>query len=165
MERLSDIMLRFNEGQKKFNKNLDFCLENGFSVKHSQVKSSIKQFSKILNSTALEFEKEINVFSDTFAIGINAFEKLTLIDFELTKNYENLQINFDRLTNFETSINFTLENMKSFRNTISAFPRNFPLLKTAKNNFLETLNLMISEFKEAQERNQNFYKALDRILN
>jgi hypothetical protein len=39
------------------------------------------------------------------------------------------------------------------------------LLKIAKKNLVETLNLMISEFKVAQETGLSFHKALDKILN
>ncbi|MBS1793052.1 MAG: DUF4365 domain-containing protein [Acidobacteria bacterium] len=163
LERLFEIGTKFIEGQDKFNKSLNYFSINGFSKTHPQLKQCIKQFSKVLNLTAESFNEEIGHFSESFAKGFNSFEKLALIDFQITDDYTNLQTNSERLVNFISKINPAIEEMKNFRNTISSF--HHPLLKEAKKNLIETLNIMILEFKTAKEMSSNFNNTLNEILN
>ncbi len=165
LDRLSEIISIATEVQNKFVADLESYQKNGFTLTHASVKSAIKQYSYTLNSASNQLENEINTFSDSFAHAFREFEKLQIVHFYLFDDYENVKVNFDRLSNFVLQIENAIEAINSVIATISALPNLNTQFKIAKRNLIETMKLIASEFKVSKEMSLNFQKALDEILN
>lgn len=165
INRMTDIINELAAGTRKVANKINYYVGNGFSDTSPQVKSTIKKYSMLLNLVTKKLDNEIDVFADYFSEGFRAYEKLSMIYFELTQDYKSLQEAYNTMVTLPPAIDEAMDGLKLMRNEASGLPTKYPHLKKARLKFINSVNEILNEFKLAKKMSQDFAKNLDEKLN
>lgn len=157
LEKLSKLANQYNLLFVKFQKeNLN---DNDFIVK-----SSINNLAKELNTIAISLDKEIIDFSESYAKGFYAFEKVASTEYLLSNDQANLTIAISSFKNNFDAIKEGLSSFTDLKNSINTLPEKYISLKKAKFRLLEVFELIINEFIEASKISSSSSVNLEKLL-
>ena len=146
-----DIINNLRERTDQFNVKLGDYIKANLSDKDPQVRASIKGFGKDLNVVSKRLENEIELFSELYSEGFYAFEKLSMVYTHLTSDTQNLEKALLTIQKIPKAVDEALEGINVMRNGVSSLPKKYAVLKEAKMQMLEIIDLLISEFTESKE--------------
>ncbi|OBX24416.1 hypothetical protein BAA08_01075 [Bizionia sp. APA-3] len=132
--------------------------------KDKRLVRTIKTYAEYLNNVAIKLNVRIDDFADYFSEGFRAYEKLTLIDFELNQNYKSLQETLDTINSLIPELQDSIDAMIHFRNEVSSLPTEYFHLKKARLKMINSINQIMEEFKLANSLSENFSKNLEEML-
>jgi hypothetical protein len=147
----------FTERFKSFN-------DNKLSDNDDQVKASIKAYGRTINVGSKRLESEIEIFSELFSEGINAFENLITSYYIMTENPQILQSGLDSIKNIPQSIDFALSGIGQMKNGVLGLPNKYAVLKEAKKQFLEVIDLQIFELLDSKDLSEKIIVNLNKLI-
>lgn len=136
----------------------------GLTEFDKRVLKSIKKLSEFMNNISSSLTKEINHFAEHYARGIYSYEKITLYNFHMNKNYRELQDSRDEIANLIPSTEIAINGIKILRNSISDLPSKYSHLKKSKIKFTDIADDIIDELKIAISLDEKFVSSLEEIL-
>lgn len=143
LEELKEKTDTFNIEIKNFSKK-------GLSQEDYEVKASIKGFARQINIVSRNIEKDLEIFSQLYSVGINAYEQVIILFFIFTKNKRELEESTKSMMLVPPSINRALEGINIMKKGVCKLPGKFAVLKESKNYFLEVIEMIIDEYTEAK---------------
>lgn len=159
------VMLITHLGEKTTENNnlIDDFGKQGLTKLDKRVLKNIKKYAEFMNSITLKLNKEIDDFAYHYARAIYAYEKATLMNFHITKNYKKLNDTSDSLKPLIPAIESAINGLKIMRNSVSNLPNKYSHLKKAKISFIDTTNQIINEFNIAVTATKKLIENISRI--
>lgn len=145
-----DLLLSLKDKTVLFNADLQKFSEQGLSDNDHEVKASIKGFARQMNIAAKKIENEILIFSQLYSVGISAYEQIMLLHFFFTKDFKEFEEAKNSINTIPLSIDEALKGIIYMKNGVSKLPTNYSILKEAKSQFLEIIEMIIFEYTEAK---------------
>lgn len=127
---------------------------------NSKILSLYKSLAKSINLTARRSETEIEIFSQVYSVGINAFHKIILSLNVLNIKFIDLNIDVNTFINLPDQINFALSTNENLRETVNSIPSKLPVLKESKKQYMAVLDLIINELKDAREKTKTIFAEI-----
>jgi len=155
-----DLLLGLNEKTNSFNADLRKFSDRGLPYNDPEVRASIKGFARQINVTSKSIENEIVMFSELYSVGIYAFEQVILLHYLFTKDLKEFEIAKKSIIPIPSSINEALKGISVMKSGVSKLPNKFSVLKVAKIHFLEVLDMIIIEYKEAKSISEKIINNL-----
>ena len=148
-EKINDFTLRF----LKYNKE-------GLSNEDPEIIACTKSIGRVINITSKRMENETEIFSKLYSEGIYAFEYLIISVYTRDKNSIELKNYLETLLPVPKQINYTIESILSMRISISNLSEDCDVLKNAKSQYLEVIDILIDDFADAKKITENLIKKL-----
>jgi len=162
---MAEIMTECGTGLTKFSIKINHYAKKGLNEKSREIKKQIADSSIFINSISTKLDEELELFTPKFIKGFSSFEKLSMILFELTQNYEEMENNYKIIEELPPNINFCITEIKNLRKSVSNLPMNFNALAKARTNYIDTCNRIISEFKVVNSMCFEFLDWLNKRIN
>ncbi|OOV16187.1 DUF4365 domain-containing protein [Flavobacterium sp. LM4] len=127
----------------------------------TEVSMLYKALSKTMNLTAKRTETEVELFSQLYSVGINAFEKL-LINLNLHNlKFEDFGNDTNAIRQVPAQMDSSLIQFIGLRDTLKDMPSySHNVFKEAKNQYIEVLNLLIQEVQDASETTKKIFEKI-----
>ena len=119
-----------------------------------------KALSKSMNLTARRSETEIELFSQSYSIGINAFEKIIIIMASFNLKFQDFVDDVNFIEEVPNKIDFALSTFINLRKAASNMPNIHSTIKEAKNQYIEVVDLIITELKDASETTKRIFSKI-----
>ena len=162
---MTEIMTANGKGLNKFSAKLNHYTSKGLNDKSREIKRLINESSKFIKSTAENLDSELELFTPKFIRGFSSYEKLSMILFELTQNYEEMENNYKIIEQLQPNINYCISEVKNLRKAVSNLPLNYNTLTNARKKYIETCNRIIAEFKVVNSMCFEFMDWLNKRIN
>lgn len=146
VELLEELTEKTNASNNKF-KHYN---EIGQSFKSPQVVASVKTYAKNINIYSKRLENECEIFAETFAEGIYAYEQAVIIHYLITKDLNNVKESLKSLENLPSALDSAVSGIDSMRTSLSKLPNDYNSLKESKKTMLSVLDLIIREYEVAR---------------
>lgn len=155
INKLSEITHSLTVKTELFNEKLISFAHQGFSEKSPQISSLYKGFGDSVKVIAKRTENEIEIFSHLYSVGIFTFEKIVLkMHYHGLKALE-LGADFSPADNLPSTIEFALNSFLSLKNSMATVSINHPVFNEAKQQYLEVMELLLSELSVAKTITEN----------
>lgn len=129
----------------------------GYSVFDNRVIAVVNKFAQDLIAYAKRIKNETDIFTESFGLGFSSYIQATTIYYSLTKNESELEETKNTFVGVAEAIIKAENGLIIMQNSIRKLPNTYPKLKAARNKLVETLNVVIDEYKIAKEfLNQSF---------
>jgi|GEM_PF-852162 len=145
---------------KEFTKRLIEYANLGMSDNDAEVLACIKSTGRIMNVTSKRMENEIEIFSKLYSEGIYASEYLLLTLHSIDNESQEVKDNLIALTPIPETISESLNSILYMRETVANLSGNYPVLKEAKQQYIETVDILISDFTDAKLMTENLIQKL-----
>ena len=145
------------------NKTEEFRLLNEKKPNNFNTEISVlyKALSKTMNLTARRTETEVELFSQLYSVGMSAFEKLLINLNFLNLKFEDFGTDASTIRQVPSQIDSALNQFIGLRATLNNMPSyNFSVFKEAKNQYIEVLDLLIYEMKDASEVTKKIFEKI-----
>lgn len=157
IEEMSKTARLYTEKFKSFN-------DNKLSDQDDQVKASIKAYGRTINISSKRLENEIVIFSELYSEGLNAFENLIVNYYLMTDNSEVLQTGLESILNIPESIDSALNGIQQMKIGVLGLSNKYAVLKEAKNQFLEVIDLQIFELLDSKVISEKIILKLNKLI-
>lgn len=162
---MTHIMNQCGEGLTKFTIKISHYGRKGLNDKSREVKGVIAESSVFINTISSKLDDELELFTPKFIKGFSSYEKLSMIFFELTQNYEEMDNNYRIIEQLLREINYCITEVKNLRKAVSNLPLQYNSLSKARKNYIETCNRIIYEFKAVNSMCFEFLDWLNKRIN
>lgn len=162
---MAEILADSGKGLTKLTIKLNHHTRKGLNDKSREVIRIIDESSKFIKSTAEKLDNELELFTPKFIKGFSSYEKLSMILFELTQNYEEMENNYTIIEQLPPNINYCISEIKKLRKAVSSLPLNYNTLANARIKYIETCNRIIAEFKVVNSMCFDFLDWLNKRIN
>lgn len=159
-ELLTELTAKTNESNAKFS----HYNKIGQSYKSPQVKASINTFAKQINIFAKRLENENQIFTETFAEGMFAFEQGITIHYLLSKNKKFAKESIKSVEGIPSAIDKTLEAVLFMRTNFAKIPFLNNNLTDAKNTMLLVIDSILNDYKDARSITLNLIKSAETLI-
>lgn len=144
----------------RITEQLNIYINQGFNDSNTEVTALYKTLGKSMNLTAKRSETEIELFSQLYSEGINAFEKIIIIMNALNLKFEDLGTDIDTIKNVPFQIDYAKDRFIYLRSTVQSMPSKNLVLKEAKNQYIEVVDLMINELLDASKMTKSIFEKI-----
>lgn len=131
--------------------HLNLLIEKKSNNLDAEVTMLYKALAKSMNLTARRTETETELFSQLYSVGINAFEKIIIKLNALNLRFEDFGADVNAIKQVPGQIDFALIQFIGLRETVNNMPTKYPPLKEARGQYVEVLDLLIYELRDASE--------------
>jgi hypothetical protein len=145
-----ELLLGLKEKTDLFNTDLNRFSEKGLSINDLEVKASIKGFARQMNIVSKSIENEIIIFSELYSVGFYAFEQVIILSYTLTNDLKEFEEASKCFKMIPSSIDEALKGIDRMRSGVSKLPNSLSVLKGAKIQFLEVIDMISEEYKIAK---------------
>jgi hypothetical protein len=159
-EILTELTAKTNETNAK----ITHYIEIGQSYKSPQVKASINTFAKQLNIFAKRLENENQIFAETFAEGMFAFEQGIMIHYLLSKNEKFTIDSIKSVEGIPSALDKALEAVLFMRTSFEQIPFLNNNLKDAQNTMLTVIDSILNDYKDAKSITLNLIKSAEVLI-
>lgn len=159
-EILTELTAKTNESNEKFT----HYNEIGQSYKSPQVKASINTFAKQINIFAKRLENENQIFAETFAEGMFAFEQGIMIHYLLSQNEKFTKDSIKSVEGIPSALDKTLDAVLFMRNNFAKIPFLNNNLKNAQNTMLTVIDSILNDYKDAKSITLNLIKSAEHLI-
>lgn len=153
---VTDVMNDLNKGIVKDTHKINHYVAKKLDKNNRQVKKVVSDTSSLINKNARRLDELMIDFSSNFAEGFGAYEKIAVVEFHLTKDYEGLEEAYNAMDELVKSIKSSTGSMIEMRNKVSSLPREFPNLERARLKMIDSCNGIINEFKMSNRMANKF---------
>lgn len=160
-EILTELSAKTNESNTKFT----HYNEIGQSYKTPQVKASINTFAKQINLFAKRLENENQIFAETFAEGMFAFEQGIIIHYLLSQNEKFARDSIKSVEGIPSALDKTLDAVLFMRTSFEKIPFLNKNLKESQNTMLNVIDSILSDYKDAKSITLNLIKSVEALIN
>jgi hypothetical protein len=147
---LIDLLDELGSVSTEFNSKQESLQKDRLTDSDPIVKASLDNFGINLNLISERIKTEIDLFSKLFPIGFYAFEKVVLMDYAYSNEYDRIQTAQNSLEKLPDSITIALDGVRYLKSNISKLPNKYPVLKASKYTLIDTLDIIINEFTDAK---------------
>lgn len=144
----------------RITEQLNTYINQGLNDSNTEVTTLYKTLAKSMNLTAKRSETEIELFSQLYSEGINAFEKIIIIMNALNLKFEDLGTDIETIKNVPSQIDYAKDKFIYLRNTVHSIPSKNLVLKEAKNQYIEVVDLMINELLDASKMTKSIFEKI-----
>lgn len=153
---LAGTMNNLNDETIKYTNKINYYVNKKLDYKNRQVIKVINDSSTMINSYSKKLHLIIENFSSEFAEAYGAFEKVAMMTFHLTQNYEELEKTYETIDELNKTIKSTTDKLLLMRKEVSGLPTDFDRLANARLRMIETCNVIINEFKISHKMSNHF---------
>ncbi len=146
-----NLLTELKDNADSFNVDIRKYNERGLSLNDFEVKARIKGFSRQINVISKKIENETIIFSQLYSEGFFAYEQVILLYYLFTNDFKEFTEAKKSISVIPPSIESALIGITGMRESIAKLPNNISVLKESKRNLLETIDMVINEYKEAKE--------------
>jgi hypothetical protein len=165
LKEMTGLFLGLGEKTNYMTERITKYAKQGLNEKDKLILKSVKEYSKYLNNFAAKVNTQLDDFAYYFSEGFSAYEKLTIVNYQINKDFEAVQnthsILTDTLKEMKESINATFE----FKNEVSSLPTKYSHLKKSRLNLLDTSNQILKELRIASNLLFNFLNNIEERMN
>jgi hypothetical protein len=158
-ETISELTGKINEFTNRFIK----YNEQGFSDKDAEVLACIKSIGRVINVTSKRMENEIEIFSQLYSEGIYALEYIYYSLHSIDEKAPELKDCMSALVPIPETISFTLTSILGMRMSVADLSGNYDVLKEAKKQYLEVIDILIDDFADAKKMTENLIGKFDSL--
>ncbi|MFK7834277.1 MAG: DUF4365 domain-containing protein [Winogradskyella sp.] len=159
-EILTELSAKTDESNAKFT----HFNEIGKSYKSPQVKASINTFAKQINIFAKRLENENQIFAETFAEGIFAFEQGIMIHYLLSQNEKFAKNSIKSVEGIPSALDKTIDAVLFMRTSFAKIPFLNNNLKEAQNTMLTVIDSILNDYKDAKTITLNLIKSTELMI-
>jgi hypothetical protein len=123
----------------------------------------IKSYAKDITLFSLRVEQECQIFSESFAEGLFAYEEIILLKYSMTSSIDDLKNEIQNLEVLPDALDGAVSGLTFLRNSISKLPEKYKVLNEAKEKTLSVLDMVISECQVGSTIVSNLLNSLDSI--
>lgn len=133
-----------------FNNKLESFIRDELTDKSSIVKACFDSFGFNLNLISHRMEVEIGLFSELFSKGLYAFEKVVLLDYCISCDYERIQSAQYSIEKLPKAIEGAINGINYLKSAISKISNKYSVLKESKSRIINIFDIVIIEFTDAK---------------
>lgn len=162
--KIGELLKEFTLKSNKSNEKFKHFVEIELTVNSHQVIASVGTYSKNINIYSKRLESECQIFSETFGEGIFAYEQAFMIHFLISKDIGNVKTARESLEKIPSAIDSLINGAYSMKVSLSKLPEGYRTLKEAKKTMLSVIELIINEYKAAQEMVSKLIESSNEII-
>ena len=132
----------------------------GLTDEQPEVLACIKSMGRVINVTSKRMENEIEIFSKLYSQGIYALEYILPFIYKKDKNSEVLKDSLKALLPLPQQINNTLKSMLGMREATSNLSGKYAVLKEAKDQYTEIIDILIDDLGAAKKMSENLISKI-----
>lgn len=133
-----------------FTSQINEFINRKLNLKSPEVVARIKKFSASMNILSKRLLNEIELFTEIFSRGCYSYEKVLFMFYKVTNNTKIIESVLETIETTPISFQEGINGIMIMRNSANSLPSNIPFLKDSKQKLVEVLDIMINEFKTAQ---------------
>lgn len=160
VEILTELTAKINESNEKFS----YFSEIGQSYKSSQVKASINTFAKQINIFAKRLDNENQIFAETFAEGIFAFEQGIMIHYLISQNGKFTKGSIKSINGIPSALKEAIKGVLFLRASFAKIPILNKNLKDAQNTIITVINSILNDYEDAKSITLNLIKSAEFLI-
>ncbi|MCD4795267.1 MAG: DUF4365 domain-containing protein [Bacteroidales bacterium] len=149
--RFINIMNEMSKVTKNNTLKIKSYVERGLSENDSQVLASMNKYANDLKVFAKRIENEINIFAESFGIGISAYLQVSTTYSLLTKDNSVIRETKDGFSSLLVSFKSAKSGIQSMRDSINKLPKKYTKLKNARKLLVEAIDLVLDEYTVAED--------------
>ncbi len=127
---------------------------------NKKIDNLYKSLAKSMNLSARRSEIEIELFSQLYSVGISAFEKIVINLNSVNLKFKQLGVDVNELYKVPEQMDGFIHGFIELRNAVNNMPTKHSALKEAKNQYVEVLDLIINEAREASEITKRIFMKI-----
>lgn len=132
----------------------------GLKDEEPEVLACIKSMGRVINVTSKRMENEIEIFSKLYSEGIYAYEYVLLSIYQKDKNSEVVKDSLKSLLPLPKQMNTTLQSMLVMRQAVSNLSGKYAVLKEAKIEYTEVIDILIDDLGDAIKMTENLISKI-----
>lgn len=136
----------------------------GKSYKSPQVKASINSFAKLINISAKRLDSENQIFAETFAEGMFAFEQGIMIHYLMSQNEKFVRTSIKSVEGIPDALDKTLDAVFFMRTKYAEIPQLNNSLKEAQNTMLLVIDSILNDYKDAKSIVLNLIQSAETLI-
>lgn len=144
----------------RLNEQLNHFIEKRSVNLNTELINTYKALGKSMNLTARRSETEIELFSQLYSVGISAFEKIIIAMNFLNLKFVDIIDDVNFIEQVPNKIDYALSTFINLRNTVYNMSNNHSTLKEAKSQYVEVLDLIINELRDASEITKRIFAKI-----
>lgn len=160
MNNITSILKIQTQETTRTTEQLGLLIGRGLNDNNIEVLALYRSLGKSMNLTARRTETEIELFSQLYSVGINAFEKVIINLNSLNLKFEDFGTEVNVVKQVPDQIDFAISKFIGLRESVNEMSSKYPVLKEAKLQYLEVLDLMLNEFRDASEMTKNIFSKI-----